>query len=386
MGKTGLSEKKDLPILFRNYPELKQKIAWHSLGTFPTPVHTLRRLGYQNLWIKRDDRSSPVYGGNKVRKLEFILADARKRNARHLITFGGIGTNHGLATAIFCERLGITCTLLLFHQPVTEHVKQNLLLFKKYQAATIYKKTRWRTVLSYYLLHRIRHPGACYVFAGGSNSVGTIGYVNAAFELKEQIDNGEIPEPAVVFCPLGSGGTLAGLSLGFALTGLRTRAVGVRVSESHLGPFQVCTENTVEKLMHNTYTYLKKKCRRMGDVAIKKPSITDDYFGGGYGVPTQAGYKASRLMKKAEDLTLDSTYTAKTFAAAYDYCREKSRDSEPILYWHTYNSVDLSAQANSVDYRKLPKTLRVFIDEIIRPGCTLNAQSEDSALQISRIF
>ena len=207
--------------LFRYHPELKEKLPWISLGTFPTPVHPLRQLSCENLWIKRDDQSSPVYGGNKVRKLEFILADARKRNTRHMVTFGGIGTNHGLATAIFCDRLGINCTLLLFRQPVSGHVKQNLLLFERYHAVTIYKKTRWRTVLSYYLLHRIRHPDACYVFAGGSNAAGTIGYVNAAFELKEQIGKGEIPAPAVVFCPVGSGGTVAGLSLGFALAGLQ---------------------------------------------------------------------------------------------------------------------------------------------------------------------
>jgi D-cysteine desulfhydrase len=258
MDKTGIPEKSDILFLFRNYPELKQKIVWLPLGTFPTPVHPLRRLGYENLWVKRDDMSSSVYGGNKVRKLEFILAKARKRNTQHIVTFGGIGTNHGLATAIFCDRLGIDCTLLLFRQPVTGQVKQNLLLFEKYHAVTIYKKTRWHTVLAYYLLHRIRHPGACYVFAGGSNPAGTIGYVNAAFELKGQIDSGEIPEPAVVFCPLGSGGTLAGLSLGFALAGLKTRSIGVRVSDSHLGPFQACTERTVEKLMNKTYVYLKK--------------------------------------------------------------------------------------------------------------------------------
>ncbi len=350
--------------LCRHHPELEEKLPWISLGTFPTAVQPLIRLGFENLWIKRDDRSSPIYGGNKVRKLEFILAEIRQRNTRHLVTFGGIGTNHGLATAIFCDRLGIDCTLLLFHQPVSEQVKQNLLLFEKYHAVTLYKKTRWRTVLAYYLLHRIRHPGACYVFAGGSNVAGTIGYVNAAFELKEQIDSGEIPEPAVVFCPLGSGGTLAGLSLGFALAGLQTRAVGVRVSESHLGPFQACTEGTVEKLMNKTYGYLKKRYRRLPDVTVSKPSIVDDYFGGGYGVPTQAGSTVGRLVKKKEGIALDPTYTAKTFAAVFDYCRNRGRDSGPVLYWHTYNSVDLSTQAESVNYRNLPKTLQVFIKEV----------------------
>jgi 1-aminocyclopropane-1-carboxylate deaminase/D-cysteine desulfhydrase-like pyridoxal-dependent ACC family enzyme len=364
MEKIGIPEKSDIPFLFRNYPELRQKIAWLPLGTFPTPVQPLNRLGFENLWVKRDDRSCSVYGGNKVRKLEFILAEARQHSTRHIVTFGGIGTNHGLATAIFCDRLDIDCTLLLFHQPVTGYVKQNLLLFEKYHAVTIYKKTRWRTVLAYYLLHRIRHPGACYVFAGGSNAAGTIGYVNAAFELKEQIDKGEIPAPAVVFCPLGSGGTLAGLSLGFALAGLRIRAVGVRVSESHLGPFQVCTERTVEKLMHKTYIYLKKRCRRLPDLTVRKPSIVENYFGGGYGVPTQAGSAVDRLVKKMEGIALDPTYTAKTFAAVFDHCRKHGRDSGPVLYWHTYNSVDLSAQADSVNYRNLPKALQVFIEEV----------------------
>ena len=364
MGKTGIPEKSDTPFLFRNYPELKEKIAWLPMGTFPTPVHPLHRLGFENLWIKRDDQSSPIYGGNKVRKLEFILADARQRHTRHVVTFGGIGTNHGLAAAIFCDRLGLDCTLLLFHQPVTRQVKQNLLLFEKYHAVTIYKKTRWRTLLAYYLLFRIRRPGACYVFAGGSNATGTIGYVNAAFELKEQIDNGEIPEPAVVFCPLGSGGTLAGLSLGFVLAGLQTRAVGVRVSQSHLGPFQACTESTVAKLMNKTYGYLKKRNRRLPDLTVKKPSIVENYFGGGYGVPTLAGNKVCRLVKKKEGIALDPTYTAKTFAAVFDYCREQGRDPGPVLYWHTYNSVDLAAQAESVNYRNLPKALQVFIKEV----------------------
>lgn len=363
MDKTGIPEKSNLPILFRNYPELKHKLAWLPLGSLPTPVHQLQRLGYENLWIKRDDQSCPLYGGNKVRKLEFILGDAHKRNFRQLVTFGGIGTNHGLATAIFCDQLGINCTLLVFRQPVNGHVKQNLLLFKRYNAVTIYKKTRWRTVLAYYLLHRIRYPAAYYVFAGGSNVIGTIGFVNAAFELKKQIDSGEIPEPVLVFCALGSGGTLAGLSLGFALAGLRTRAVGVRVSESHLGPFRACTASTVENLMQQTYLYLKKRCGCLEDVVLGMPSIVDDYFGEGYGVPTQSGNKASRLMSKMEGIVLDPTYTAKAFAAVYEYCRKHSRESGPVLYWHTYSSVDLSEEAASVNYRSLPKALRMFIKE-----------------------
>ena len=349
--------------LFRHYPELENKLPLVQLGTFPTPVQPLHRLGFKNLWIKRDDLSSSVYGGNKVRKLEFILTEARSRKARHLITFGGIGSNHGLATAIFCSHTGIKCTLLLFRQHLTELVKQNLLLFKRYHARMIYKKNRWRTVLCYYLLLRIRYPGAYFVFAGGSNPEGTIGYVNAAYELKDQVDRGEIPEPALIFCPLGSGGTLAGLSLGLELTGLQTQPVGVRVAESHLGPFQACTKETVEKLINQTYSYLKKRCRHLPEVTVRNPSFLEGYLGDGYGMPTEAGGKVQHLLKETEDIALDPTYTAKTFAAVYDYCRNRDQDSGPVLYWHTYNSVDLSAQANEVDYRELPKPLQRFITQ-----------------------
>ncbi|MBW1925067.1 MAG: pyridoxal-phosphate dependent enzyme [Deltaproteobacteria bacterium] len=128
--------------------------------------------------------------------MPFLLADARRRNKKRVVTMGGIGTNHGLATAIYCNRLGLDCTLLLFHQPVTDHVRQNMRLFARYGAQMIYCKTINRTVIRFFLLQRIRYPKAYFVFAGGSNEVGTVGFVNAAFELKDQVDREELPSPA----------------------------------------------------------------------------------------------------------------------------------------------------------------------------------------------
>ena len=355
------SENSVRPALFTAYPELEAAIPRVSLGVFPTPVQRLNQIGYANLWIKRDDLSAVLYGGNKIRKLEFILGEARRRKAAHIITFGGIGTNHGLATAIRCEQLGIKCTLLLFPQPVTAGVQTNLLLFQKFKATTVYQPSLWRTVVSYYFLQRIRHPGAYFVYAGGSNAEGTIGYVNAAFELKKQIQRGEMPEPGVIFCPLGSGGTLAGLALGVILAGLSTRVIGVRVTKSHLGPFQACTPNTVAKLIKQTYALLKKHSRHLPAGDIRRPEILHAYFGGGYGVPTEAASRATRLLKDKEGIALDSTYTAKAFAAVCDYCQFHGQDAGPVLYWHTYNSADLEGLANSVDYRTLPAALQRFV-------------------------
>ena len=265
--------------LFRKFPELARKLPYIDLGVFPTPVHSLPHLGVENLWIKRDDLSSPVYGGNKIRKLAFILAEARQKKRKHLVTLGGIGTHHGLASAIFSHRLGIKCTLLLYHQPVTANVQLVLLLLAKFRARLVYQKTLWRTLLSYYLLYRFRYPAAYFVYPGGSSAVGTLGYVNAALELKDQIDQGVLPEPGQIFCPLGSGGSLAGLALGLQLIGLSSRAVGVRVIPSHLGPFQACTRATVAKQMKDAYAYLKKRCRELPDIRLKAPLILGGFFG-----------------------------------------------------------------------------------------------------------
>jgi len=353
-----------MPVLFKVYPELEKKLAWIALGDFPTPVQQLQNLGHANLWIKRDDLSSSIYGGNKIRKLEFILGYAKnKKKSAKVITFGGIGTNHGVATAIYCSKLSIPCKLLLFWQPVTEHVQNNLLLCNKYNTELVYKETLWKTVMGYYLFERLKHPNAYFVFAGGSNVVGTIGYVDAAFELKAQIDRGEIPEPSIIICALGSGGTFSGLSLGVQLAGLNTKVIGVRVSASHLGPFQACTRGTVKKLMIATYKFLKRITRKLPDIDISTPQILQEYIGEGYGFPTPEGNTAYLRIKESENIVLDPTYTAKTFAAVIDYCQGPGRNSGPILYWNTYNSVDLSKQAASVDYRKLPETLQPFIEQ-----------------------
>ncbi len=280
-----------------------------------------------------------------------------------MVTAGGIGTNHGLATAIFCDQLGIKCTLLLYYQPVTESVQQSLLLLGRYKARLIYRKTLWRTMVNYFGIYRLKCPCAYFVYPGGSSTIGNIGYVNAAFELKNQIDQGILPEPAIIFCPLSSGGTLAGLALGVQLAGLNTRVLGVRVMPSHLGPFQACTPQTVEKQIQQTYGYLKKRCRDLPDISIRVPGILTNYLGNGYGAPTRAGSKAYNLMQEKEGITLDPTYTAKTFAAVLDYCRNHQVDRGPVLYWHTYNSVDLSNRAAEADFRDLPESLQTIIEQ-----------------------
>ena len=358
-----MSEINKIPILFRYFPELQPNLPWQSLGQFPTPTRKLDGLGYNNLWIKQDNLSSDIYGGNKIRKLEFALAAALDQKKEHVVTMGAIGTNHGLATAIFCRKLGLKCTLLLFRQPVTHDVKVKMLLFQKYGAKIKFRGTKLRAAVALYLTERIKHPGAYFLYAGGSNPTGTIGFVNAAFELKSQIEKGLVPEPAAIFCPVGSNGTLAGLAVGVRLAGLKSKTIGVRVSASHLGPIQVCTPNSVGRLMQSTYRYLRNRCQTLPPIELKAPLILNDYFGDGYGRPTDAGRSAYEQVKNKADVILDLTYTAKTFAAVMDCCSIHPRESEPVLYWHTYNSVDLSAQVNPADATELPRRFQKIYTE-----------------------
>lgn len=147
------------------------------------------------------------------------------------------------------------------------------------------------------------------------------------------------------------------------MAGLNTKVIGVRVSESHLGPFQACTPGTVKKLMRDTYKFLRKKIHQLPAIQITPPQILQDYIGAGYGFPTPEGNKAYHKARESENITLDPTYTAKTFAAVMDYCQGPGKNSGPILYWNTYNSVDLSGQAESVNYRELPQALQPFIEQ-----------------------
>ncbi len=349
--------KAEIP-LFTRYPGLEANLPRFPLGNFPTPVQRLSNLGHENLWIKRDDLTSAIYGGNKVRKLEFILADALKRKCRKIITMGGIGTNHGLATAIFCREAGLACRLLLFHQPVNDHVRRNMLLFCKYGAELIYLRGVLRTGASLLLTQRLLNPRAYILEAGGSSPVGTAGFVNAMLELREQIDAGLLPEPRYIICPLGSNGTMAGLSLGALIAGLSTVVVGVRVTMESVGPVPIATAKTVEKLMRGTYALLKKRCGTIPDISIPRQMVIGGYVGEGYGCETDECLEAMDLLRKREGIALDPTYTAKTFAALLDFIKEPEHAKEPILYWHTYNSADLTERVGSVDCRELPPVLR----------------------------
>jgi len=343
--------------LFLKYPSLAARLSHISLGTFPTPVERLEHMGHESLWIKREDLSSSVHGGNKVRKLEFTLAEARRTGRRTVMTMGGLGTNHGLATAIFCEQLGMATRLLLYDQPVTRQVRETLLLLHRHGAELRSYDTLLGAAVAMYTSQRVLNPRAYVLDSGGSSPLGTVGVVNAMFELRAQVDAGLMPEPDYIFCPLGSSGTMAGLSLGGILAGLRSQVIGVRVTLDHVGPVPIANKGTVKALMHRTLALLRRDSPEVPAVRLPEQQVLDGYFGDGYGHATPAGRDATARALELEGLRLDPTYTAKTFAAVCDFIAAPRNARATVLYWHTFDATDRSAVAGSIDYRELPRAL-----------------------------
>jgi D-cysteine desulfhydrase len=319
--------------------------------------HVSAQVG-RDIWTKRDDKTSEHYGGNKPRKLGFILGEALALDRKTLVTGGGLGTNHGLATAIFGNRLGFRVVLGLFDQPVTEHVRKNLLLFHAYKAEMSHVGSLWRAVFRFYVTERIRRLGAYFIAPGGSSPLGTLGYVDAALELAMQVERGELPAPKLIFVPVGTCGTMSGLVLGLKLSGLATKVIGVQVAP---GPFASSravlslTQKTLKMLQHNDSSMPRIQLARE-DVRVEKA-----YYGRGYGHPTEMGRAALRLLAETEGIDLDPTYTAKAFGAALDYIETKSPE-EPILFWNTFNSVDLSTTLKKTSYKSLPHSFHRFFE------------------------
>jgi 1-aminocyclopropane-1-carboxylate deaminase/D-cysteine desulfhydrase-like pyridoxal-dependent ACC family enzyme len=298
-------------------------------GTYPTPLERLDALSSPecDLWVKRDDRTHPVYGGNKVRKLERILAEARNKGVRRIVTVGAAGSHHVLATAIFAQQLGIGVDAVLVPQPKTDHVVKNL-------RAMLAHDVRAFPVSSYacvpFAVLRRLGKGALYVPVGGSNVLGAMGYVDAARELATQVRAGEMPEPDVVVVTLGSGGTAAGLAAGFAAEKMKTRVVAVAVATPAWAVTLIAR-------------WLARRCaRRCGASPSEAQALLEvdsRYLGAGYGHATAAGDAAREVAARC-GLLVDPTYTAKTFAAALD--RVANGGAKTVLYWHTLSSAPMA--------------------------------------------
>lgn len=309
-----------------------------SLGEGPTPVRELAGLaerGGAPVWLK-DDGAYSAFGGNKARKLEWLLADARRRRKRTILTGGALGTNHGLTTALCAGELGMRTVLVLVPQPDSEHVRRQLERIRASGARVhLPGGVKRAYALAPWLIFRHASPSANLPYLlrpGGSVPLGCVGYVDAALELSEQVAAGELPEPSHVVVALGSGGTAAGLLAGLKLAGLRSRLVCVLVND-----LVRVDARTVSRLARRTLRLLARHGMRVGDVDVSPTEVRveREWLGPGYGHPTSAGDRAQALFAE-RDVALEPVYTAKAAAALLDLNRRGAFGGGPVLYWHTY--------------------------------------------------
>jgi len=327
------------PYLHQRFPALVETLPHLALSQRPTPVRELSGLG---IWVKEDGAfGSGGWGGNKVRKLEWLIPDARRRGRRSILTFGGLGTNWGLATALYAREHGLETGLALVDQPVDDHVRAQLARLEASGARIHRTHTKARTVamLPWLLARNARGGRPPYLLpAGGSSPVGALGYVEAALEIAAQVEDGSLPEPAHVVVPVGTGGTAAGLALGFQLAGLRTRVVGVVVNDQlRLDP------PVLARLARRTAKLLERRGARLGQLRLEPDmlDLTREQIGAGYGHPTEAAKRATDLA--AEDrLPLDPVYTAKAMAGLLAL-RAEDRLGDPVLFVHTDGPRQLTA-------------------------------------------
>jgi D-cysteine desulfhydrase len=302
-----------------------------SFGSYPTPVRYLERLSTAKtaLWVKHDDQTNAIYGGNKVRKIARLLEDAKQRGKRTVVTMGAVGSHHVLTTGIFARALGMHTEAVIIAQPSTPHVLeiaradlgQGVKLFPASSIAHAGLQLAARVL-----------RGAHYIPAGGSNAIGARGFVDAAGELASQVRAGELPEPDLLVVALGSGGTTAGLLAGLAQEGLRTRVLAVTVAAP------------AWFIEHRTRSLAKRLTpKALHARALDRLQVDHDYLGDGYGHRTALGDQATAQAAE-EGITLDATYTAKAFAAAL--ARVAAGSERTILYWHTLSSAPMAPLLN----------------------------------------
>jgi len=340
--------------LFDLFPKLSERVPRVALGAFPTPVESLgavsRELGAndRDAWIKRDDISSAVYGGNKVRTLELLLGQALALGHPGVMATGAFGSNHALATALHAPRVGLKPSALLFPQPVSEAAFLNLRALAE-SGAELHALPHWSAFPFGLAWTRFGRARASYVMVpGGATPLGAFGYVSAGLELGRQVAAGEIPAPRRVILAVGSTCTSAGLLVGLSLAArfrigfepaTLPRVISVRVS-----PWPVTSRLRILGLAARTAQLLRElagpEVPRLDSAALgARFEVDGRYLGPGYGEPSAPGRQAEALWQRLGLPALDGTYSAK--AAARVLVGLRAREAGPVLFWSTKSSVPL---------------------------------------------
>lgn len=320
--------------LFERFPALRQ-VPRVDLCTLPSPVESLEKIA-PDLWIKRDDLNAPFCGGNKVRALEFLLGGLE--NGDSVITIGGAGSTHILATALHAARLGVSTYALRWRHamnPIAIDVSkriETLIDNPSIHLLPVVPIARAR--------FRAARSATRYIPVGGSTPIGILGHVNSALELVGQIERGELPKPSRVILPMGTGGTAAGLLTGFAIAGVDIELVGVRT-----GPRMFANKRNVLSLARKTQRMIGAMCgEQLSGVDPARMRVIHDAYAGGYGRPLKGAEQAKALLLDERGIVLDDTYSAKAWVATL---AERKSSSGPILFWYTFDPSCLTSSRST---------------------------------------
>jgi D-cysteine desulfhydrase len=295
------------------------------LGALPTPV--VQSTLAHGLWVKRDDLTALLIGGNKVRALDFLLGGLVA--GEQVLTAGATGSTHALTTVLHAKRLGARTAVIRWPQEMNDVARAVARRIEREADETHAARS---VPAAYWRAFRFRVTrDTRWVPAGGTSALGILGHVEGALELASQIAGGDCPVPARIVVPLGSGGTAAGLALGLELAGLPTRVLGVRVVSR-----VVANRGRVLRLAARTARLIERlePGARLPRITTARLEVVQGQFGGAYGRETAEGRAAAERFRGSHaPASLDPTYTAKAFAAALARC-----DAEPTLFWLTFDS------------------------------------------------
>ncbi len=301
-----------------------------NIAFLPTPLQKVERLcnklGLKELFIKRDDQTGLALGGNKVRKLEYLMADALNQEADVIFTLGGPQSNHCRQTAAAARVCGLESVLIFGGQEIKDiqgnMVLDKLLNTKWHFSGELDREEKLKEVSKEYEAQGLRtYP----IPLGGSNALGAMGYVEGGIELARQCQEQGV-DPDYIFCATGSGGTQAGLILGTHLGGLRAKVIGISVSG---------TADDITEKVNNLLVELGARL----DVDIKglhNVIVYDEFVGEGYGRPTELSTQALKVCAQTEGIIIDPVYTAKGFAGLMGMIEDGRIDKESsIVFLHT---------------------------------------------------
>lgn len=309
----------------------------------PTPLERLdnltKALGGPEIWVKRDDCTVVATGGNKVRKLEWLIGEARAQGATHVVTQGAVQSNHVRQTAAVARKFGMTCTALLEHRIETNDRDYlgsgNVLLDKLFGCNIEYRASGLDMNAEAEKKGADLRAGgeAVYVIpGGGSNKVGALGYVSCAQELTQQADEMGLKIDLVV-TPSGSAGTHAGLVVGLEGMNANIPVLGICVRQPR---------ERQEGVVHNLALTTAEYVGVTGGIHREAIVCNSDYVGAGYGIPTEAMGEAVRMLAREEGILLDPVYSGKAMAGLIDLIRKgEIGRGKTVVFLHTGGAVGL---------------------------------------------